>query len=134
MIPLKINFTDFSSSPAVTDAIERKASKIERFHDRVTSCDVFVSAPHQHEKKKIYHIRIHLVIPGKEFVVNRETEKNYAHHDIYIAIRDAFDALYRQLEAHSTKRQESFKPQVGPAHGRVVYHYSGGARTLLSRE
>lgn len=120
MIPLKVNFTDFENSPAVSEAIEKKVEKIGRYIDRVTSCEVFVSAPHQHEKKKIYHIHIHLTTPGKEFVVNREPEKNYAHHDIYVAIRDAFDALYRQLDVYADKRREAFKPSEGAAHGRIV--------------
>ncbi len=105
--PLTISYTDFEPSPALNEVIEKKVEKLARFSDRITNCEVVVSAPHKHEKQKIYHIQIRLHVPGTELIVNREPEKNYEHHDIKIAVRDAFDAMVRQLEDFIQKRRDA---------------------------
>ena len=57
------------------------------------SCDVTIEAPHRHHHKgKLYKVRIDIGMPGKDVHVNQEGPKNHAHEDVYVAIRDAFDA------------------------------------------
>lgn len=130
-IPLIVTFRDIDQSDAIENAIREKAKKLERFHDRITSCRVVVSAPHKHNHQgKIYHITIEITIPGgggnggaADLVVSREPEKNHAHEDIYVAIRDAFKAAEKQLDK-KTKMQRGkpgdVKTHVGPPHGLVT--------------
>ncbi len=47
-----------------------------------------------------HQLRIHLTVPGGEIIVNRDPSEHHAHEDVYVAIRDAFDAARRQLEDH----------------------------------
>ncbi len=94
----EISFPDFDSSDAVRKIIEGYLTKIEKIYNRVVSCHVAVRAPHMRSRRHIYHINIHLEIPGEDIIVNQEPEKNLAHSDIHIAIRDAFKALSRQLK------------------------------------
>jgi ribosome-associated translation inhibitor RaiA len=42
-------------------------------------------------------------VPGKELVVSRDPGDVHAHKDVYVAIRDAFDAAERQLAEHGRK-------------------------------
>lgn len=98
-IPLRISFRGMSPSPAVEERIRERAQKLERLGARITSCHVAVQAPHRHHRTgEIYSVRIDLHIPGHEIVVNREPAETAEHADIYVAVRDAFDALRRKLE------------------------------------
>jgi ribosome-associated translation inhibitor RaiA len=49
-------------------------------------------------------VRIDIHVPGEELVVTRDGSKNPAHTDVYVAIRDAFDAAARQLDDHGRKK------------------------------
>jgi len=102
-----INFRGMDSSEAVTAKIRERLDKLERFHDRILTCHVVVEAPHRHKHKgKIYEVRIDLSVPRGEIVVNREPGADHAHEDVYVAIRDAFDALRRQLEDYARKHSD----------------------------
>lgn len=97
--PVQLTFHNIQSSIAVEEKISEYVAKLERLSDRIISCRVVVDAPHQnHHKGKLYHIQINLVVPNGEIVVNRHPTDEPSHTDIYIAIRDAFDAAKRQLQ------------------------------------
>jgi hypothetical protein len=49
----------------------------------------------------VYHVNVSLLVPGGEILVNREPERDHAHEDIYVAIRDSFRAAERQLKNHT---------------------------------
>jgi cold shock CspA family protein len=85
------------------------------------SCRVVVEAPHRHrEKGNLFHLGIDLKIPGKELVVTKEHHDNHAHEDIYVVVRDAFNAMQRQLEEHTRIQRGQIKTHETPAHGRVL--------------
>jgi ribosomal subunit interface protein len=139
-VPPQITFRDIPPSEAVEARIRERIEKLSRFHDRITSCHVVVEAPHRHQHKgKIYTIRIDLVVPGGEIVVNREPGANHAHEDVYVAIRDAFNALRRQLEDYARKHSgHQAKSHPTPEHGRIVRVFAdegyGFIRTGDNRE
>ena len=61
------------------------------------SYPVVVEAPHKHHHQgKQFNVRIDIGVPGNEIVVNRDH-----HEDVYVALRDAFDAAKRQLEDYA---------------------------------
>lgn len=109
MIATKITYTDFDPSEALSTDIEARAQKLEHFFDNIQKCSVVVSSPHKHKKQKFYHIEVILKVPGKTLVVNREPEKNDAHTDPYICVRDAFDAMTRMLEDYAAKKRGNVK-------------------------
>jgi ribosome-associated translation inhibitor RaiA len=85
-------------SPAVESRIRERATKLERLNGRITTCRVVVHAPHRrHTKGELYTVRVDLTVPGHQIVAQRDRGKDHAHEDIYVAIRDAFDAASRQL-------------------------------------
>jgi len=103
-IPLEISFRHMDSSAAVEANIREKAAKLERYFDRIIGCRVVVEAPHRrHNKGKLYTIGINISVPCKDLVVNHTGPKNHAHEDVYVAIRDAFNAAGRMVEDHARK-------------------------------
>jgi ribosomal subunit interface protein len=109
-------------SPAVEANIREKAVKLEQFYDGIMSCRITVEAPHgHHHQGKLYQVHIDLRVPDAELVVTHERHhKDHAHEDVYVAIRDAFDAMKRQLEDHVRKRRGKVKQHELPAGGHVI--------------
>jgi len=107
-IPLQITLRGLEHSDALESHIRDKAKKLEEFFDHITSCRVLVEMPHKHHHQgKLYNIRIEISVPGYEIVANRE----YAE-DVYVALRDAFDAAIRQLEDYARKIRGDVKKHV----------------------
>lgn len=98
-VPLQIAFLNMSRSEAVEAEVRKRAARLERFFDHMTGCRVVIEAPHRHHRHgKLYDVRIDISVPGTELVVNRSGPKNQAHEDVYVALRDAFEAATRQLQ------------------------------------
>ena len=119
-VPLQVSFRGMEPSAAVEDNVREHAAKLETFFERITSCRVVVEASHHHHHQgNLYHARIDIRVPGAELVVSREPGERKAHEDVYVAIRDAFDAARRQLENHARRARGDVKAHEAPAHGRV---------------
>jgi len=120
-IPLQITFRGIPKSEAVEARIREKVDKLERFHTHIMSCRVAVEAEHQHHHQgNQYHIRIDITTPRKELVISREHHDKQAYEDIYVAIRDAFDAAKRQLEDYARVQRGHVKTHDLQAIGTVV--------------
>lgn len=117
-IPLQITFRNFDHSDAIEARIREKAQKLERFAEHITSCRVTIEAPHQHQHKgNLYLVGVDITLPGQEIVANRHPDEHQAHQDIYVAIRDAFNAAQRQLEDYVRKRRGEVKSHSIEPHG-----------------
>ncbi len=120
-VPLQITFHDIDPSDAIEARIRERAAKLEEFYDRITSCRVVVEAPHRRNHKgRLYSVRIDLALPGAEIVVNREPQLNHAHEDVYVALRDAFNAAQRRIQDYVRRRRGQVKAHEAPGHGRVI--------------
>lgn len=118
---VQIAFRGMDSSPALEAKIREKAEKLEQYHDRITSCRVVVEAPHRHSRKgKLYLITIDVTVPGSELVVNSEKRNHPSHEDPYVALRDAFNAMTRQLEEHARENKGQVKAHEAPPQGTVL--------------
>lgn len=101
-LPLQITARNMSLSEAAEEAIREKAAKLDTIYDRIMGCRVLVEAPHRHQHNgNQYNVRIDLTVPGSEMVVKREGNE-----DLYVAIRDAFDAAKRQLREYSHRQKD----------------------------
>ena len=119
--PLQISFRDMEPSPAVEADIRAKAAKLDRVFDRIVSARVVVAQRNRHQHKgKLYAVNIVLRVPGREIVVDRAGPQDHAHEDVYVAIRDSFDAASRQLEDHVRVARGDVKAHAVPDHGRVA--------------
>jgi cold shock CspA family protein len=108
-----------------SDFIERRvresAAALERFSDQIVSCHVTVDAPHRHQHKgNLYAVRLDIRLPDEQLVVGRQSQQDHAHEDVYVAIRDAFDAAVRRLEDYARMRRGKVKHHELPEHGKVI--------------
>ena len=113
--PLQISFHGFAYCDAAEASIRKRAGRLEQFSDRIVMCRVIVETPYAHRRKgKLYHVRIDLTVPGAEMVVGRDPAAHHAHADIYVAIRDAFDDMRRQLEDHVRRARGNIGKWLAP--------------------
>lgn len=117
---LQVTFRNIDASATVENRIRERARELERFFDRIISCRVIIETPKRRHHGDLYHVRIDLKVPGREIVVKRDPPEQHAHEDIYVAVRDAFDAVRRRIEDHARRRRGDVKSHDVPAHGRVA--------------
>jgi ribosomal subunit interface protein len=113
-------------SDAVTAHVEKRAAKLENFHDRIVKCHVVLEAPHRHHKHgKRYHVRIDMIVPGKELVVSKNLEDN--NEDLHAAVDAAVGDAERVLSEHSQALAPDTKNRFRPPHGVVakIFHDRG---------
>ena len=102
-IPLQITARDIAMTPNIEHKIRSKVQKLENFYDRILGCRVLVESPHRsNHKGNLYNVRVRLTIPGGELVVKREPSEN-----LYVAMRDTFEAARRQLVARTARRKRN---------------------------
>jgi len=123
----EVSFQNVEHSAAVEQNIRERISQLEQFHPHLIACRVVVDAPH-HDKNKgnLYEIRIDMSVPGDDVAVSRHTGINHAHEDIYVAIRDAFDAVRRRLEDYVRRSRGDTKRHEPLLHGRIVRLFGDG--------
>lgn len=93
-IPLQVTFRDLPPSPALDEKIREKAARLGGLSDRITRFRVTLERRHRHQRQgREYNVRIDLHVPGREIVVTHEHDA-----DVYVALRDAFEAAERQLK------------------------------------
>ena len=93
-VPLQIAVLNLPHSAALEARVRKMADKLEKFHPRIVSCRVSIEELRRHRSRgRLFHVRVDLRIPGREIVSNHRHDK-----DPYLALRDAFVALRRQLE------------------------------------
>lgn len=118
--PLQITFRHMESSAALDAKIRERVTELERFHERITGCHVVVEEMQQrHQQGNLYRVGIDLTVPGGELAVNRAPGEHQAHQDAYVAVRDAFDAMRRQLEDFARRHRGDVKHHETPPHGRI---------------
>lgn len=119
--PVQVTFRGLDPSPAAEERVQSEAAKLERYHPRLTSCRVVVEKQHhRHHHGDLFHVRVDLTMPGGEVVVKREPMEHHAHEDVYIAIRDAFDAARRQLMDQVRRQRHDVKVHDEPETARVL--------------
>jgi len=111
-LPLQITFRHMDPSPALEERIRELTLRLERFSSRIMRCHVIVEAPHRHHRQgKLFEVHIHVTVPAGEYIARQEHRHLQSHEDVHVALRDAFDAVKRQLEDHERVRRGDVKPQ-----------------------
>jgi len=106
MEALQIHWLDMPKSDAAETKIRERADLLSRFSEDVLKCEVWVASPHGHHRKgPLYEVRIRVMVPGEEIDVNLQPESD----DVYVAIREAFDAVRRKLEEHERRLRGKVK-------------------------
>jgi ribosomal subunit interface protein len=106
-----IRFVGMEASDAVASAAREKAAKLELFCPEIMACHVVIEQPHRHRQQgRSFTVRLDLTLPGHELAVNR-----VEHEDVYVALRDAFDDMRRQVEDTMRRMQAFTKEPAAPA-------------------
>ncbi len=105
-VPLQITVRDMPHSEALDARIRDKAAKLAEFHPNITSCRVTVEESRKHHRQgRHFQVIVDVRVPGKELVANRDHDE-----DVYVALREAFGAVRRQLEEYIRASRDFVKP------------------------
>ena len=114
--PLQIQFLGMDPSEAVESAVREKASRLDRFCTDIMSCRVSIEQMHKHQHQgRPFAVRIDVTMPGHELTVDRMQDE-----DVYVALRDSFDGIKRQIEDAVQRNRGQEKLHPPPLHGEVV--------------
>lgn len=122
VIPLEVTFRNMARSDAIEAAVRERAAKLDRFHSRIMSCHVIVEELHRRSRTAgtVYHVRVDVTVPGRELVAHKEPAPQRFQEDVYIAIRDAFDQMGRELEDYARRQRGDVKSHEERPHGRIT--------------
>ena len=102
--PVEIVLRGIPHSGALERYIGEQARKLDLVCARLRSCHVVAEALHRPKQQGAqFAVRLNITLPGTEVVVNREHGE-----DVYMAVRDAFEAAGLQLKDH-IRRQSSIQ-------------------------
>jgi hypothetical protein len=83
-------------------------------------------SPH-HRQGHRYRVKIDVRVPDEEVTATLHEDE-----DIYVAVRDAFDAIGRRLEDYARKRRGQTKPHHEGLHGKIETLSDDGAGVIVS--
>lgn len=115
-LPIQLQFVGLEPSDALAQRAREHAEKLAQFAPDIVACHVVIAQEQKHTHQgRPYRVRVDLSLPQHQLAVHR-----IAHEDPYVALRDAFDSLTRQLEDVVQKRQRKVKQHPLPLQGEVV--------------
>jgi ribosomal subunit interface protein len=124
--PAEILFVNMHRSEAVESVVRERITRLEQFFDRITSCHVAIENPHpRHRKGNLYEVRIEVRVPGSELAVNNKPGDVHAHESVLIAVRDAFNAMERQLKRFKRQLRGEPRGREAPLQGKVTEIHPG---------
>ena len=95
--PIQISAKDLNNRGPIETLIQERATRLERFHHRITSARVAITVDGPHPLR--HRLKLEIAIPGSEIVVSRGPTE-----DLPAAIREAFDVARRQLQDRDTHK------------------------------
>jgi len=134
----QITFRNMETAPELDAAVQKEASGLDRFFNRITSCRVVIEGPRRQEYGGIYSVRIELAVPGEQLVVDqnptlhaglqeaeaqRKTKQSEPHRerrDARLAIHEAFREMRRRLQDYARRMRGDTKHHEGLSLGTVT--------------
>ena len=94
---IKIKSLKFDADQKLIDFIEKKVSKLSRFHDGAEVADVALSVLSEPDNK---NVKLQIHVPGEELIIERNA-KTFEE-----AVTDAVDAMKEKLTRAKEKRMD----------------------------
>ena len=114
--PLELRFIGLEPSEAVESAARAKAAKLDHFRPDMMACRVTIELADRHRHQgRTFSVRVDVTIPGHELSVDRVHDE-----DVYVALREAFDDMKRQMQDSLRRVRGDVKAHPLPLHGEVV--------------
>ena len=96
---LQISFHGMELSAALEAKIRERFEELARRCPELTGGRVAIEKEgRNHVKGNLFKVGLVIHRPGRDLVVSRGGPKDHAHADVYVAVRDSFDAAERQLD------------------------------------
>jgi ribosomal subunit interface protein len=108
----QITLRGLDDVPGIEEKVLERVLRLERYSDEIQRCQVWVEAPHGHHRQgRLHEVRIRITVPDEELAVDDQPREE----DVNVAIRNAFDAVRRQLEDYTRRRRGDVKSHRAPA-------------------
>lgn len=118
--PAEVTFKDIDHSDAIEARIRERVARLEAMCNEILRCQIWVRAPHRRHKGTEYVIDISVQMPGATLHIDRRPGDDHAHTDVYVAIRDAFNGMERQLRKWQDQHKGRPETHVTPLQGRIA--------------
>ena len=113
MMP-QVTFRGISPSPTIVDVVWKRARKLSEVAPQLQGCHVVLEASsHGSQRRVSYRVVVHLT--GGTTAETRTTRQAESD-NLYVAMRDAFDAARRQLAARGKGPRGFGVPAFGGLH------------------
>ncbi|MEO0325409.1 MAG: HPF/RaiA family ribosome-associated protein [Myxococcota bacterium] len=95
---MTIHYRHLSESPALTKLVEDRKARLAKRHGYLERFEVIIRAPHQHSTHgAAFGCTVEVRTRGHHAVVSKHDDHS-RHEDAYALVRDAFDAIEKQLD------------------------------------
>jgi putative sigma-54 modulation protein len=99
---LQITARDFDLTAAIDSEVREKLATLDRYYDRITSCEVTLGGVVGHHRKGgPFDVRIRLKVPNKELVADHRHDSDFS-----LTLRESFAAIKRQLEDYVREHRQ----------------------------
>jgi ribosome-associated translation inhibitor RaiA len=103
-IPLQITFRGMSPMPSIGSLIMDRAQRLQRFSDRIIRCHVVVDVPHRQHGSRRYSVHVEVSTVLGSIVATHGPVDGKSPPGLLVIVREAFDAVTRQLEDETRRR------------------------------
>ncbi len=104
----QIVFHNIDQSDAIIENVNKRIAKLQRFRNDITGGRIVLDAPHNNQTKgKVFSVALELHTRNREIIVRQDQHDKHSHEDLYVAIRDAFNAMERQLKSIDKKHRKT---------------------------
>ncbi len=98
---VNVNAVNFAADKKLTDFIQERMDKLEKFYGKIVSADVFLKVEKTSEKEnKIVEVKIH--VPGDDFMVKKQCK----------TFEEAMELSAESLERILVKRKEKTNAHI----------------------
>jgi ribosome-associated translation inhibitor RaiA len=115
-MPVQIAFRHLDPSAAVESRARELARELEHFSSSILRCRVTIDCPHKHQTHgRKFEVHLEITVPDKQIMVSHAHPASDDHENLYMALRDAFDAAKRQLQEYERIRRRDVKAHSAPS-------------------
>ena len=95
---IKLKTLKFDADQKLIAYVEKKVSRLERFHDGVSEVEVVLTLLQEPDNK---NVKLHIHVPGEEMIIERNA------HSFEEAVTESVDAMKEKLTRAKEKRNEA---------------------------
>lgn len=103
--PVTVNYIGMPASDALTSKVMDNAQRLQQHYPDLRTCHVRLQLDHKHQHQgRPFAVTIDATLTDVDLSVNRVHAE-----DVYVALRDAFDALKHQIDHTVSRRRGAVK-------------------------